>query len=459
MYASGVSPLFELIIKDLHCTQQQASELTTYVLLTLGLSNLFALPLASLISKRYTILLSLVLFLATNIWSGEAPSYTSLLVSRILGGLAGGLIEALGPTIVAETFPQHQWARAMVVYVGFLAAGSALGPIIAGAVAHGIGDWRWYQRILAIAVAINLLGSIFILPETTHDSIGMIGPAMVEDGDADSKAEATANEFASGSGQELSPPNDGSLSQHLRDEWIKRSFSAYYVTMDWKTALLTFVKPLQLITLPQVLVTTLVFGLTIGWTVIIAVVVAVIYAPPPLLWSSLHVGLLSLAPLTGLLIGLPVGGALADMLFNREVKKFQEVHDPAVRLPAVIIGGLVSPAGCLVLGYGLQHPHTWIQVCVGWAMLAFGLTGSANVLLTYAVDSVPSRAGDIGTLLNVTKNSLGFGVSYASVSWMQKSGPVSQFATMAGLLWFCYMLVIPLWLWRAALVRLMARWF
>ncbi|TVY70154.1 Protein HOL1 [Fusarium oxysporum f. sp. cubense] len=346
----------------------------------------------------------------------------------------------------------------MVFYVGFLAAGSALGPIIAGAVAHGVGNWRWYQRILAIGVALNLLGSIFMLPETTHDSMNMSGPVMVEDGDTDSKAETAVNEFASGSGQEPNPREVGSLSQHLRKEWVKRSFSAYYVKMDWKAALLEFVRPLQLIALPQVLVTTLVFGLTIGWTVIIAVVLAVVYASPPLLWSSLHVGLLSLAPLTGLLIGLPVGGALADMLSNRHARKSRKVHDPAVRLPAVIIGALVSPAGCLVLGYGLRYPHTWIRVCVGWAMLAFGLTGSANVLLTYAVDSLPVRAGDIGTLLNVTKNSLGFGVSYASVSWMQKSGPVSQFATMAGLLWFSYLLVIPLWLYRASLARLMTRW-
>lgn len=48
MYASGVSPLFELIIKDLHCTQQQASELTTYVLLTLGLSVSFCIKVLDL---------------------------------------------------------------------------------------------------------------------------------------------------------------------------------------------------------------------------------------------------------------------------------------------------------------------------------------------------------------------------------------------------------------------------
>lgn len=426
--------------------------------LILAYQNLFALPGASLIGKRYTILLSLLLLLATNVWSGEAKSYTSLLVSRILGGLAGGLIEALGPTIVAETFPEHQLARAMVVYVGFLAAGSALGPIISGAVAHGVGDWRWYQRILSIAIAINLVGSIFMLPETTHDSLGMRGSATVEDGNTDSKVETAINEFASGSSQERNPPDDGTLSQQLREEWVRRSFSAFYVKMDWKTALLVFVKPLQLMALPQVLVTTLVFGLTIGWTVIISVVLAVTYASPPLLWNPLHVGLLSLAPLTGILIGLPVGGALADALSNRHARKSREVHNPAVRLPAVIIGGLLSPAGCLVLGYGLRHPHTWIQVCVGWAMLAFGLTGSANVLLTYAVDSLPVRAGDIGTLLNVTKNSLGFGISYASVSWMQKSGPVNQFATMAGLLWFSYLLVIPLWIYRASLARVMTRW-
>ncbi|KAM0208730.1 hypothetical protein ACHAQD_011481 [Fusarium lateritium] len=147
-WCSGLAPIFGLIIQELYCSQTQASDLNTYALLTLGLSNLFALPLSMLIGKRFTVLGSLVVFIACNIWSGEATDYYSLRDSRIVGGLAGGLVEALGPTIVAETFPSHQLGRAMVVYVGFLAAGSSVGPLVAGAVGVGLGSWRWYLRIL-----------------------------------------------------------------------------------------------------------------------------------------------------------------------------------------------------------------------------------------------------------------------------------------------------------------------
>ncbi|KAL6416055.1 hypothetical protein AUP68_00264 [Ilyonectria robusta] len=454
-FAAGVPPLFELIIKEFHCTQAEASQLSTYVLLTLGLSNIFALPAASLIGKRYTILLSLVLFLATNIWSAEAPSYSSLRASRLLGGLAGGLIEALGPTIVAETFPQHQLARAMVVYVGFLAAGSALGPVVAGAVAQGVGDWRWYQRILAVAVGLNLMSSIFMLPETTHNAMGISGPvAIVED---DAKPEETSVEYAEPPGHQSEAVVEGSPTRMwLRTEWMKRSFSSHYVEMNWRDAILRTIQPLELIAAPQVLVTTFVFGLTIGWTVIISILVATVYAQPPLLWNSLNVGLLSIAPLVGLLVGLPIGGLLADFLSNR-AEKSSRGHDPATRLPSVLLGALISPTGCLVLGYGLRRPETWIQVCIGWAMLSLGLTSSANVLLTYAVDCLPSRAGHIGALVNLTKNCVAFGVSYASVSWMQSMGPVNQFAVMAGLLWLAYLFVIPVWLFSNRLARIITK--
>jgi hypothetical protein len=37
VFASGISPLFGLIMQEFHCTENEASQLGTYVLLTLGL--------------------------------------------------------------------------------------------------------------------------------------------------------------------------------------------------------------------------------------------------------------------------------------------------------------------------------------------------------------------------------------------------------------------------------------
>lgn len=317
----------------------------------------------------------------------------------------------------------------MVVYVGFLAAGSAIGPVVAGAVAEDLGNWRWFPRITAIAVFVNLIGSIFMLPETTHEAIGLTGPDIVVEDDSVSKAEEATVEYAQS--PEQSPVTLPQIAnQDLRTEWTTRSFSSCYVELNWQNALFYTIHPIKLIVSPQVLVTVLVFGFTIGWSVITSILAANIYAQPPLLWDSLHVGLLSFAPLTGLLIGLPIGGAFADFLSNR-AQKSSRGHDPRVRLPAVLLGACVSPAVCLVLGYGLRPPRHWIILCVGWAMLSMGLTGSANVLLTYAVDCLGPQAGYIGPLVNLTKNSLAFGVSYSSVRWMQAMGPVNEFAIMA----------------------------
>jgi hypothetical protein len=91
-----------------------------------------------------------------------------------------------------------------------------------------------------------------------------------------------------------------------------------------------------------------------------------------------------------------------------------------------------------------NHTH-WIGPAVGWAMLASGLTGSANVLLSYAIDSYPSRAGHMGALVNVVKNVFGFGISFKSMDWYFASGPAKQFGAMTGMLWAVYLFVVPLY--------------
>jgi len=337
----------------------------------------------------------------------------------------------------------------MVVYVGMLAAGSAAGPIVAGAVAQTLGNWRWYERILSFAILINLLGSIVMLPETTHPALDLTGttPMVVQD-ELGGKTEEDRTEFAS-----AADPMETNSKMSLWPEYLERSFSVRYAEMNWTASVASFFEVFKLLIVPQAVVTSLVFGITIGWTVLASILVSMVYAQPPLLWDSLHVGLLNVAPLAGLLVGVPLGGVVADMLYKRALKRDCGDAIAASRLPAVSIGGLISPAGCILLGYGLQHPEEWIMTSLGWAMLSFGLTGSANILLTYAVDCLPAQAGDIGTLVNIVKNCIGFGISYASLSWMVAMGPVKQFAIMASILFASYLLVIPLWLFHSTITR------
>jgi predicted MFS family arabinose efflux permease len=77
-------------------------------------------PLCAYIGKRYTIIISMAVFLAANIWTAKADGYNSFIATRIVGGLGGGIIEALVSLIVSELFPEHQLGRAMVTISDFL---------------------------------------------------------------------------------------------------------------------------------------------------------------------------------------------------------------------------------------------------------------------------------------------------------------------------------------------------
>ncbi|KUL88784.1 hypothetical protein ZTR_03523 [Talaromyces verruculosus] len=443
VFAAGVPPLFSLLIEDLHCSPNEAAHLTTYALLMLGLANIWAVPVVEYLGKRYTILISMTVFLIANIWAATAQTYSSLLGTRFLGGISGGVIEALGPIIVSECFAEKQLASAMVVYVGFLAAGSAVGPILAGGIASGLHSWRWYFILTSIAIGVNLVTCVLMLPSTEN---AVDNSYLANDESQENKSNAAPNIQCEIESTENETEN---RKESLRAIWVKRSFYLQIERAEPRENLLKlFFRPFPLLLVPEVLVATLIFGLNVGWTVLTSVLVSNLYSMPPKLWLPWQIGLLNCGPFIGLLVGLPVGGALADFLSQRAKKKSNGEHDPRSRLPLVLLGALISPTGCIVIGISFQKNLNWVGTTVGWGLLSFGLTASANILLAYVVDCHLSRAMDIGALVNVIKNIIGFGVSYAAIDWYNKSGGEAQYGTMAGLLWATYLLVIPLYFFR-----------
>jgi MFS family permease len=402
---------------------------------------MFAVVASKYIGKRYTILTSLAVFTATNVWAVYTTTFDSLLATRLVGGLCGGVIEAIGPEMIVETFHEKRLASAMVIYVAFMAAGSALGPILAGLIGTGTGEWQWYFKFLAIISGAIMLLCILMLPETTTNSLsgGYCGrpevPASKEDAEIPEHSEIISNP------------------QHeviFWDVWVSRSFKVR--NSDWnreENAFRYLYTPFLMLPQPAVLVTTIVFGLTIGWTVACSIVFSNVFQEPPMLWTARAVGFFNIAPLVGLIAGLPIGGILSDSLTNRSAKRHLGLHIPESRLFLVTIGGVLSPAGVLITGLTMNHHTHWIGLAIGWGMLSLGLTASANILLTYAVNCYPHRAAHTALLVNVIKNLLAFGVSFQSMDWYLRDGPLKQFGAMAGALWASYLLVVPLYFFGA----------
>lgn len=110
------------------------TDLVSWSVFALGVSNFFWMPLAMCIGKRPVILTSMVVFLGGLIWSFKAPTIHSLLGARVLASFAAGSIESLGPNIIADLFMERYFSTAMAVFALFLSGGSQVGPIIAGSI-------------------------------------------------------------------------------------------------------------------------------------------------------------------------------------------------------------------------------------------------------------------------------------------------------------------------------------
>ena len=72
---------------------------------------------------------------------GLAPSMGLLLVARLLQGLGGGTLLALGYVAIQQWFAEHLWGRLFGVQALIWAVGSLIGPLL-GSVFVELGFWR-----------------------------------------------------------------------------------------------------------------------------------------------------------------------------------------------------------------------------------------------------------------------------------------------------------------------------
>ncbi|KAK1058821.1 hypothetical protein LTR74_013136 [Friedmanniomyces endolithicus] len=91
--------------------------------------------------------------------SGFSKSFGGLLVCRLLAGMSGGPVLAVGSGTIADMFPPRHRAIASGTYVMAPFLGPALGPVIGGFAAQ-FKSWRWTQWctiFIALAAYLTIL--------------------------------------------------------------------------------------------------------------------------------------------------------------------------------------------------------------------------------------------------------------------------------------------------------------
>src|SRR5262249_39889927 len=109
--------------------------------------------LGDIIGRRRSLLAGLVLFTASSLLCGIAPSLWLLIAARAAQGLRAAIMMALAMALVGEAGPHAQTGRALGLLGTTSAIGTALGPSLGGFLIAGFG-WR---AIFLVAAPLGLL--------------------------------------------------------------------------------------------------------------------------------------------------------------------------------------------------------------------------------------------------------------------------------------------------------------
>ncbi|KAF3407416.1 hypothetical protein DPV78_000321 [Talaromyces pinophilus] len=410
----------------------KASYFQTAAALMIGVGNLFWVPLAIKYGKRPVYVLSFVVFLVSCIWCGVAESFGSELAARIILGTACGAPEIVAPLTLTDMFFLHQRGTVMVIYTCALSCGVGAGVVISGLITiHN--SWRVIYWLCVALVGVTTMLVIFTFPETSYKrQITTDATHHVEAVEDSSKVSETKVE------ENVAPvPQRQSYTQSLR---------IFTTTYTDESLFKLAVRPIFALALPAVFWATLISSVTIGMIVVISAnfstAFSAIYGFET--WQS---GLTFIASIIGSLIAIFVGGHFTDFIADKLTLRNGGIRTPEMRLPALLVSLISSPLACILYGVGCGKKLHWICAVFGIGLVNFTTVQSTNIAIVYILDSYHPIGGEVIVTQSVFKALFGFVLSFYVDQWIDESGYIRTFGTLAGISAAVLACVIPFYFW------------
>ncbi len=165
-YDTGViSGAILFIQKQLHLGSWQQGWVVSAVLLGAVLGAAIIGPSSDRFGRKKLLLLSSIIFFVGALGSAISPEFWTLIISRIILGMAVGAASALIPTYLAELAPANKRGTVSSLFQLMVMTGILLAYITNYTFAGFYTGWRWMLGFAAIPAAILFLGGL-VLPES-----------------------------------------------------------------------------------------------------------------------------------------------------------------------------------------------------------------------------------------------------------------------------------------------------
>lgn len=398
----GLASAFYIISLEFAKSVSETSDLLLWPILVLGVFNFFWVPLANRFGKRPVFVFASGLLCASYIWGATAKTFESLLWSNIIGAFAGSSTEALGASIVNDLYFLHERGAKTGLYMAFISGGNTVGPLVCGFVVTGL-SWRWHKWISAILTAVNFLTVVFFVPETRYfrdgNSSASFSPSSPEP-DTE-KPPDTRQKEPSRTPSPAPPPTvpPKSFLQQLSLSSSSGPLPASHSHPN-NNLLKLFIRPLPFFIYPAVLYAFLSYAASLVLTVSINILNPFVLQSPPYSWSPTVNGLINIPGLLGNILGSCAGGQLVDKFCDWRARRNRGVFEPESRLYLCALPLLITGAGCVLFGYGVERTLHWTSLFFGYGMVSFALTAVPTITMAYVSDCLLPVNSDALMLVN-----------------------------------------------------------
>lgn len=178
-----VSTAITTIRSDLDASIDQLGWMINAYTLVFAVLLLPAAAMGERFGRRRTFMAGVLLFTAASCWCAIATDPSSLIAARAVQGAGSAAIMPLALALLTAAFPPEARAGALGVFAATTGASVPLGPLVGGAVVHGL-SWPWifwFNVPLGLAL---LAAARLKLPESarTFARIDLIGSILVAAG-------------------------------------------------------------------------------------------------------------------------------------------------------------------------------------------------------------------------------------------------------------------------------------
>jgi predicted MFS family arabinose efflux permease len=171
-----MSPLGDLLIKDLKITPAQFGVVVASYALSAGVSGFLTASFADKFDRKKLLLFFYAGFIVGTLFCGLSNSYLILVFARIFTGIFGGVISSISLAIVADLFEIDQRGRVM----SFLQMGFGISQILGIPISLKMANyWNWqapFYLIVALASLIFVVAFFVLKPVNAHLELQRASP-------------------------------------------------------------------------------------------------------------------------------------------------------------------------------------------------------------------------------------------------------------------------------------------